>query len=358
MKLGIIGGSGLEDLNILEQQSEKEIETPYGNVIVKTGKLFEINIVIVSRHGKRHEIPPTYVNNRANIYALKKENVDYIIATTACGSLREEIKRGDLVILDQFIDFTKHRKTSFYDKFEQGPVHTSLAEPFSIFLRKKLIESCNELNLNFHEKGCVVTIEGPRFATRAESKMFRLLGGDVVNMSIAPEAILAKEAGIEYAVIAMSTDYDCWKQDENPVTWEEIERIFHENSSNVLNLILNVIKKIGNSQEQSKVVNRFEEVNEKIWDNKINIGERFMENKDNNKIEEQKNIGNLKEYQELCKLTAKKFETPEKEILTWGLGIAGEAGDVASCIKKTFAHDNDQRLGIYAIFLIGICRNF
>ncbi len=250
MKIGIIGGSGLEDPDILQEQDEKIVETPYGDVLVKTGKLFDVDIVLVSRHGKRHETPPSYVNNRANIYALKKENVNYIIATTACGSLKEEIKRGDIVILDQFIDFTKFRKLSFYDKFEQGPVHVSLAEPFSNFLREKLIESCREIGLSFHNKGCVVTIEGPRFSTFAESKMFRMLGADVINMSIAPEAILAKEIGIEYAAIAMSTDYDCWKQDEEPVSWTMIEKIFKQNSENVLNLILHTVKKISNSDEK------------------------------------------------------------------------------------------------------------
>lgn len=249
LKIGIIGGSGLEDLDILEDQKEKLVETLYGNVLVKTGKVFGNEVVIVSRHGKKHEVPPTYVNNRANISALKKERVDYVLATSAVGSLREDIKRGDLVIVDQFIDFTKQRPLSFYDKFEKGPVHTPMGEPFSKFLREKLIDSCAKLGLDFHDKGTVVTIEGARFSTKAESKMFQILGGDVINMSIAPEAILAKEAELEYAVIAMSTDYDCWKEDEEPVSWQQIEQIFKSNAVNVLNLILYTIKSFGNEEQ-------------------------------------------------------------------------------------------------------------
>jgi 5'-methylthioadenosine phosphorylase len=204
-----------------------------------------LDIVILSRHGKRHTIPPTQVNNRANIWALKSQECDFIIATTACGSLREEIERGDLVILDQFIDFTKHRKITFFDKFEPGEMkHTPMADPFDSKLRNLLIQSAEELKLKFHKTGTVITIEGPRFSTRAESNMFRKWGADIINMSVAPEAILANEIGIPYAVIAMSTDYDCWKSDEAPVTWEAVAEIFNQNVHNVIDLILRVLKKI------------------------------------------------------------------------------------------------------------------
>jgi 5'-methylthioadenosine phosphorylase len=159
--------------------------------------------------------------------------------------LREEIDRGDLVILDQFIDFTRLRKISFFEKFDLGNMkHTPMADPYSVELRKILIETAKELNLKHHETGTVVTIEGPRFSTRAESNMFRLWGADVINMSIAPETILANEAEIPYAAIAMSTDYDCWKDDEIPVTWEEILKIFGKNVDNVIALLVNTIRKI------------------------------------------------------------------------------------------------------------------
>ena len=246
-KVAIIGGSGLEDPNILKSPQIIRIETPYGETSseLTTGKIGETDVVILSRHGKKHTIPPTQVNNRANIGALKEQGCDYILATTACGSLREKIGRGDLVILDQFIDFTKHRITTFHDKFESGEMnHTPMADPFNKDLRNLLIKSAEELSLNFHKAGTVVSIEGPRFSTRAESNMFRMWGADVINMSVAPEVILANELGIPYAAIAMSTDYDCWKTDEEAVTWEAVLEIFNQNVHNVIDLIIATLKKI------------------------------------------------------------------------------------------------------------------
>ena len=205
LKIGIIGGSGLENPELLQDYQEKEVDTPFGKPSSKlvTGKLFGIDVVIISRHGKKHEIPPTQVNNKANIFALKYEGCKFILATTSVGSLREEIKRGDFVVLDQFIDFTRRRDLTFYDNFEFGAIHTPMANPFSENLRKKLIEACEKLKFSNHKTGTVVTIEGPRFSTKAESYMFRQWGGDVINMSIAPEAILANEAEVESGVIAM-----------------------------------------------------------------------------------------------------------------------------------------------------------
>ncbi|MBI2630244.1 S-methyl-5'-thioadenosine phosphorylase [Candidatus Pacearchaeota archaeon] len=254
MKLGIIGGSGLENPEILKEAREIEVETPYGYTSTKiiTGKIDSMEVYIISRHGKKHTIPPSQVNNRANIYALKKVGCSHIIATTAVGSLREEIKRGDFVVLNDFIDFTKQRKETFFEEFSGGnenAKHTAMTRPFSEELREKIIRAAEELKLNFHKKGAVVTIEGPRFSTIAESNMFRLLGADVINMSVAPEAILAKEAGIEYAAIAMSTDYDCWKQDEEPVTWEQILKIFNENSEKMKMLLIKIIEMLSRNGE-------------------------------------------------------------------------------------------------------------
>jgi 5'-methylthioadenosine phosphorylase len=252
MKIGIIGGSGLDNPEIIKDYKEIEVETPFGkpSSLLTVGKLNGIDVVIISRHGKKHEIPPTQVNNRANIFALKEQGCKKIISTTAVGSLREEIKRGDFVILDQFIDFTKQRKLSFFEKFEFGAIHTPMAKPFSEDLREKIIQSCKELNFTHHKKGTVITIEGPRFSTIAESNMFKLLGADVINMSTSPECILANEAELEYATIAMSTDYDCWKQNETPVTWEEIVKVFENNSERVKQLI---VKTIGKFSEEEKI---------------------------------------------------------------------------------------------------------
>jgi 5'-methylthioadenosine phosphorylase len=247
VKIGIIGGSGLDNPDILKDVKEIEVSTPYGKPTspLKLGKINDVEIVLVARHGRKHTIPPTQVNYRANIQALKDQGCTHILATTACGSLREEIGRGDFIILDQFIDFTRLRKVSFFDEFPPGAAkHTAMAYPYSEDLRKILIETSKELNLKYHEKGTVVTIEGPRFSTRAESEMFRIWGADVINMSIAPETILANEAGIPYAAVAMSTDYDCWKDDEAPVTWDDILEIFGKNVHNVIALLTNAIKKI------------------------------------------------------------------------------------------------------------------
>ena len=245
-KIALIGGSGLEKLNIFREIKEVEVTTQYGapSSTFFTGKMDSCEVFILSRHGRDHSIPPTQVNNRANIDAIRQLGCSHIIATTACGSLREEIGRGHLVIPDQFIDFTRHRINTFHDVFEPGKMaHAAMADPFSEELRNILIEGCKENGFNHHPAGTVVTIEGPRFSTRAESKMFRTLGADIINMSLAPEASLAYEAGIPYAAVALSTDYDSWKHDEEPVTWEDVLKVFNENVNHVTNLLIHVISR-------------------------------------------------------------------------------------------------------------------
>lgn len=247
MKIGLIGGSGLEKLNIFQNPTEVEVITPYGapSSTFFQGMMGECEVFIVSRHGRDHSITPTHVNNRANIWALKNAGCSMVLATTACGSLREEISRGDIVIPDQFIDFTRFRANTFFDRFENGIIsHTAMGDPFDEPLRQLIIKTCEESNLSFHRKGTVVTIEGPRFSTRAESMMFRLLGADVINMSLAPEAILAREAGLKYAAIALSTDYDSWKHDEEPVSWDVVLQVFNENVKHVTQLLVNILSKI------------------------------------------------------------------------------------------------------------------
>jgi 5'-methylthioadenosine phosphorylase len=247
IKIGIIGGSGLENPDILKDAERLIVDTPYGLLAspLITGTIGNKNIIILSRHGLEHTVPPSQVNNRANIYALKQAGCTHILATTACGSLSEEIGRGDLVVPDQFIDFTHHRVHTFYEEFEPGDMkHKSMADPFDECLRNLIIASAKNIGIKIHPKGTVITIEGPRFSTRAESKMFRMWGADIVNMSVAPEAILANEAGIPYAVIAMSTDYDSWKEDEVPVSWEEVLAVFSKNVENVIKLLLDVIANI------------------------------------------------------------------------------------------------------------------
>lgn len=243
VRIGIIGGSGLDDPQILANPCERVVETLYGSPSspLTTGRIGDTEVVILARHGRTHGLPPSAVPYRANIQALKDAGCTHILATTAVGSLREEIARGDLVIIDQFIDFTRHRAITFHETFANGPVHTPMAEPFDAGLRQCLLAAGKEIDARIHPRGTVVTIEGPRFSTRAESRMFRSWGADIINMSIAPEAILANEAGIPYAAVAMSTDYDCWKEDEASVTWEQILDIFARNAVNVKDLLLKAI---------------------------------------------------------------------------------------------------------------------
>ncbi|XP_012356224.1 S-methyl-5'-thioadenosine phosphorylase isoform X1 [Nomascus leucogenys] len=219
VKIGIIGGTGLDDPEILEGRTEKYVDTPFGKPsdALILGKIKNVDCVLLARHGRQHTIMPSKVNYQANIWALKEEGCTHVIVTTACGSLREEIQPGDIVIIDQFIDRTTMRPQSFYDgshSCARGVCHIPMAEPFCPKTREVLIETAKKLGLRCHSKGTMVTIEGPRFSSRAESFMFRTWGADVINMTTVPEVVLAKEAGICYASIAMATDYDCWKEHE------------------------------------------------------------------------------------------------------------------------------------------------
>ena len=249
VKIGIIGGSGLDNPKILKHASEIEVETPYGapTSVLTCGEIKGVEVVIIARHGKNHSIFPSKVNFRANIWALKEQGCTHILATTAVGSLREEIKPGHLVFPNQFIDHTKKRELTFFD--EDVVVHTPMAEPFC----SNLIESCSlsaeRMKIPFHKNKTVITIEGPRFSTRAESHMFRSWNADVINMSTVPEVNLAREKKIHYAAIAMSTDYDCWREGEESVTWEIIMQIMEKNADQVIKLFLEVIPKIADHND-------------------------------------------------------------------------------------------------------------
>ncbi len=241
VKVGIIGGSGLDNPNILKEGRDMEAGTPFGNPSspMKVGKINEVDVVLLARHGRGHTIMPSNVNNQANIWALKELGCTHILASTACGSLREEIRPGDFVFLDQFIDRTTKRKQTFYEK--DKVCHIPMADPFCPQMRAALAKAGQRRGLRCHPSGTVVTIEGPRFSTRAESKLFQSWGADVINMSTVPEVVLAREAGICYAAVAMSTDYDCWRSATERVTWEEILKVFHGNAEKVIRLFLDVI---------------------------------------------------------------------------------------------------------------------
>jgi len=244
MKIGIVGGSGLDDPDIIGDLRSHPCPTPYGEITIKSGNLNGMEIVFIPRHGSHHQFSPTHINYRANIQALKDVNVTHIIATNACGSLKEEIGRSDFVIPSQFIDFTKHRINTFHDDFSKGMYHEVMADPFDKFLSDLLYAVARDLGFRIHKGKTLVTIEGPRFSTRAESRMFIQWGADIINMTVATEAALAKEAGIAYAVIAMSTDYDCWKEDEEMPVWQDILEIFNKNVDNVKKILLETIRRL------------------------------------------------------------------------------------------------------------------
>ena len=244
VKVGIIGGSGLDNPDIMKDAKEIKVETRYGSPTsaLTCGSIKGVDVVIIARHGKDHSIYPSKVNFRANIMALKEQSCTHILASTAVGSLREDIAPGHLVFPNQFIDHTRKRETTFFD--EDVVMHTPMAEPFCQNLIDLLSSSSDALGLEYHKNKTVITIEGPRFSTKAESHMFRSWNADVINMSTVPEVCLAREKKMHYAAIAMSTDYDCWHEEEEPVTWEMILSTMKKNAGNVIKLFLDVIPKL------------------------------------------------------------------------------------------------------------------
>ncbi|MFA6918712.1 MAG: S-methyl-5'-thioadenosine phosphorylase [Patescibacteria group bacterium] len=242
-KIAIIGGSGLDDPKILEDAQEVEVNTKFGkpSSTLTVGKIAGVEVVIIARHGKNHSTPPTFINFLANIWALKDAGCTHILATTAVGSLREEIKPGNLVLPNQFIDFTRHRNLTY---FTDEVVHTSMADPYDQNLRDLLAKTCDDLGYAYNRDKTVITIEGPRFSTKAESHMFRSWGADIINMSTCPEVILANELKIPYQTIAMSTDYDSWREGDDHVTWEMILKTMNDNAEKVKQLLVKVIPRI------------------------------------------------------------------------------------------------------------------
>jgi len=243
IKIGIIGGSGLENLDILQDKRQEKINTPFGapSDLATIGKIRDVEVVIISRHGRNHTIKPTDVNFRANIWALKELGITHILAATACGSLREEIRPGDFVILNQFIDRTTKRAQTFY---EGRVCHIPMAEPFCGRLGSLAYQAALGLGITAHPQGTAVTIEGPRFSTKAESNLFRSWNADIVNMTTVPEAVLAREAGICYQAIAMATDYDCWRETENSVNIQKVLTVMKNNADKMEKLLAEIIPKI------------------------------------------------------------------------------------------------------------------
>ena len=249
-KIGIIGGTGLEDPSFLgpNKQTKKNNEFGQTSSDIFIGEIADIEIFIISRHGVNHQFSPSAVNYRANIKALSDLGCTHILASTACGSLREEFAPGDFVLPDQFIDWTKNRVSSFYDGSEVK--HTAMSEPFSKKLSSLISDTSEDLGLRIHNGGTVISIEGPRFSTKAESLLFKRLGCDIINMTTSTESSLSKEAGIPYQAIAMVTDYDCWKEASEEVSMEIIQKVMKENSNKIKLLLESVVKKLGNSDDK------------------------------------------------------------------------------------------------------------
>lgn len=250
VKIGLIGGTGLYDFFKGDVQ-EKEIRTAFGlpSDKITIGKLFGKKIAFIPRHGKGHRIPPHRINYRANIEAMRQIGVERIIAPSAVGSLKQEIKPGDFVICDQFIDRTKRRQDSFFD----GPqvAHISLTYPYCSDLRKLAYQEGRKLGLTIYPKGTVVVIEGPKFSTLSESLYYSKIGADLINMTQFPEVALAAEVGICYLNISLVTDYDAGiyaQGGAKPVSIEEVLANFKKNTEKLKKLILEIIRNMPNER--------------------------------------------------------------------------------------------------------------
>lgn len=240
-RIGIIGGSGVYDPGMFKRVKRVSLHTPYGPTSdeIEVGTLEGVPTAFLPRHGKGHKLPPHKVPYRANLWAMKQLGVERVLSPCAVGSLQEKVRPGDLVLVDQFIDWTKRRDLTYFD----GPktVHISAADPFCPELITLFHASAKRLKLRAHKGGTYLCIEGPRFSTRAESRMFRRFA-DIIGMTLVPEAQLARELEMCYLSIATSTDYDVWA--EKPVSVEEILRVLDQNVVNSRRLIADAIRRI------------------------------------------------------------------------------------------------------------------
>ena len=237
IEIAFIGGSGLYKIPNLKKIKWKSVTSSFGKPSCKVcvGSLNGKSIAFLPRHGINHNISPSNINYRANIECLKKLNVQNIISLSAVGSLREDYKPGDFVVVNQFIDNTYLRKKTFFD--EDCISHVSMSSPVCENLRKISVSNLKKLKLNFHSNGTYICIEGPQFSSLAESNLFRSWGCDIIGMTNMPEAKLAREAGICYAAISMVTDFDCWHPKHDSVTVDQIIRTMNQNSNNAFKLI-------------------------------------------------------------------------------------------------------------------------
>ncbi|HWI54083.1 MAG TPA: S-methyl-5'-thioadenosine phosphorylase [Desulfobacteria bacterium] len=240
-KIGFIGGTGVYDPTLLSGVSEENVSTEYGAVKVKIGEYKGTEVAFLARHGEDHDVPPHKINFRANIMAMKKLGVERIIATGAVGSLNLEMQPGEVVIVDQFIDFTKNRVQTFYDDSGRGVVHVDMTEPYCQELRKIISNAARTLEIPVKTSGTYVCTEGPRFETPAEIKMYSFLGGDLVGMTSVPEVVLAREAEICYSTIAMVTNYAAGIS-PTPLTHAEVVEAMRRNNEILKRLVMKTIE--------------------------------------------------------------------------------------------------------------------
>ena len=247
VEIGIFGGTGIYDSELLENPKEISIATPYGKPSdsITVGTFKGRKIAFLPRHGKKHTIPPHMINYRANIWAFKELGVSRIIAPSAVGSLKEEIEPGHFALPTQFLDFTKSRKGSFSE--EGRVIHISVADPFCPELHSSIKSIVNKQGENIHKDCTYVCIEGPRFSTKAESKFYRSTGADIIGMTLVPECQLAREAQICYASISSVTDYDVWA--EKPVTAKEVLETLAKNVEGVKKMLVDLIENIPKKRE-------------------------------------------------------------------------------------------------------------
>ncbi|GAA47696.1 S-methyl-5'-thioadenosine phosphorylase [Clonorchis sinensis] len=266
VKVGIIGGSGMSNSNILQNSTERMLTTIFGDPSdsILEGTIEGVPCALLARHGRNHSIIPGDVNYRANIWALKTVGCTHILASTACGGLQDYTQPGDFLILDQFIDFSRGREQTLYGGTRptlEGVLHIPTGEPFCEKTRQVLIESARAISLsvcdrdqglpasNFHPcvhtRGSAITISGPRFSTKLESKIYRSFGIDLVNMTLVPEVVLAREAAMSYASVAIVTDYDSWKSDVQEVSVSGVLEEFEKSAEKVKLLLINAVRLIG-----------------------------------------------------------------------------------------------------------------
>ena len=240
--IGVFGGSGFYSL--IENAREVWIETPYGapSDKVALGEIAGKKVAFLPRHGKDHRYPPQSINYRANLYAMKMLGVSRIIAPNACGSLKNEVAPGSMVVCDQIVDRTTGRKDTYFD----GPIttHVSFADPYCPTLRPIAINALKGLGIDAHERGTVVVIQGPRFSTRAESKWYQSQGWEVINMTQYPESYLARELEICFVNISLITDYDVGLEGMKPVSHHEVIEVFNRNNARVKDAIYKIIEQI------------------------------------------------------------------------------------------------------------------